>query len=622
MRTLRLLLPFALGCRGEWEAKAWWEASTSGAARAQYDPAARRDECASSSARQRAWRVSYERARWVPGAADGTSCEPRSAPCVEDSLSGCCARGPAAAAPPRSGAFVAVSLATSDAACAVRAAARDLLAVAAPSTVVAVHVGCYSRATDGDRAALAAAFPGRVVLNPDCVPVLRAYGSILHAHLRNVMLLDALYGARGPSHVVFSAANVEWRNPGFEALVRDRGASAARAPAFASLAAINKTVDGDDGDWAAIAEQLPTPRVLLQKHEGAFYAFATLRRAVAFLAARGPLGRLNARTCLDCGHACVEELYLPNLARVVDGDGGARCDAPGPPPGCRLWDGTLATRDVYWGESGEPKFAAKRAFHRGCGAEPRAPVSRFDCRGDGDCDASRGERCVGRRDDLAAWPGQCVVEAPPAPWAWTCEYAYPAAGGAATATPVDGGENGCVALTVGAAPPPAAGPRGAVVVAGLADGLEAARVHGTMADCFLRSTGGNWDVFANLELAPDTKTFMREPRWNHGSKRVAAADLATALGVLRPRMVTLREPRVPRSRAFDRGNTSSPTSSLGTSRGSAASRTAATSGTGPTGIAARAATRTAAAGRGPRTCTTPRAERCASSTATAGPCSS
>lgn len=541
----------ALGAGTDW----WANLSTPAAARYQYggDHAS---ACADARARQRAWRSAYEHAGWVADAPDLGACEPRGAPCVEDSLSGCCDRGPVPGpAPPRAGSFVAVSLASSEAPCAVRQSVVDVLAVAVPATLVVIHVGCYSPASPTDRVALADAFPGRAVLNPACVPTLRAYGSILHAHLRNVKFLAALYGSSGPSHVILAAANLAWRARGFEAFAVRTGASALAAPAFRRLDR-NRTFDAADGDWARLNRTRAGDGVLVQKHEGAFYPFAVLERMVAFLEAAGPLGRLNARTCLGCAALpglCVEELYPANLYRLLTGAGGAPCAAD---DACRPWDGTLAARADHLrpGDLGATKFAVKDWRHRGCDGAPEPdaagpaappPVSAFDCASDDDCDAARRERCVGRGEGPgAAWPGQCVVEAPPAPWAFTCAYAYPAVGGVVAGAPVVPDGAPCLTLVVDAAPPRvAAAPAVAVLVVGLAEGLDRPQVYERMRSCFLRNLGRH-DVFVNLELAADPKTLMADARWNHAGRAVGARDVAPALAALRPRLVTLGEPRI------------------------------------------------------------------------------
>ena len=150
------------------------------------------------------------------------------------------------------------------------------------------------------------------------------------------------------------------RAAGVEAFLGRAQASARSAPAFECTATgcptLNRTFDAEDDDWAAAADALRVGRdtdvVLLQKHEGSFYPWYKLLKMVHFLEARGPLGRLNARTCdafgTSCGSMCVEELYLPNLYRLFGTADGHACDrtatsSPGS-TGCRLWDGTTATR--------------------------------------------------------------------------------------------------------------------------------------------------------------------------------------------------------------------------------------------------------------------------------------
>ena len=188
--------------------------------------------CVEQAARRVAWETVRAHAAWLPTNRT-TGCAPRAAECLEDSLAGCCDVAEAAPAerradrwPANRTAYVAVSLVSSDPACGVRDAVSNILR--SSDALVVVHVGCYSAATPAERAALSG---DRVLVDPACVPVLRAYGSLLHAHLRNVGLLGTCARrrstphvaprigalARPPSHVVLAAANLYWVAPGLEA---------------------------------------------------------------------------------------------------------------------------------------------------------------------------------------------------------------------------------------------------------------------------------------------------------------------------------------------------------------------------------------------------------------------
>lgn len=236
--------------------------------------------------------------RWARSSLN-TTCAPLGATCTN--TAGCCVTG----APPidrarrwvaaRREGYILASLATSDARCAAEATVRNLLAHTTDVLVV-VHRGCGAEALANE---------DRMVQNPVCVPTRRAFGSLLHAHLQNVLYAHAVFDTK-PTHVLLTAANLYWLAPGVERYIRLKGSSvydAARVPVSAR---------GIDPDWAAIRRRLPFgDAALQQKHEGSFYPYASLLKLVAALAAKG-LGRLNHRTCF-CGGFCIEEFYLPNL---------------------------------------------------------------------------------------------------------------------------------------------------------------------------------------------------------------------------------------------------------------------------------------------------------------------
>ncbi len=186
-------------------------------------------------------------------------------------------------------AYIVASLATSDPACAARATVENLLAHTTDVLVV-VHRGCGS-----ERFTLSDA---RVVLNPVCVPTRRAYGSLLHAHLRNVLYAKTMF-SKPPTHVLLTAANLYWIAPGVESYIRAVGSSVYGAPRVALPATHPPDLDPD---WASIVRRLPFEGALQQKHEGSFYPWAAAVRMVHTI----DLNRLNHRSCF-CGGFCIEE---------------------------------------------------------------------------------------------------------------------------------------------------------------------------------------------------------------------------------------------------------------------------------------------------------------------------
>jgi hypothetical protein len=259
--------------------------------------------------------------------------------------------------------YIVASLATSDPACAARATVENLLAHTTDVLVV-VHRGCGS-----ERFTLSDA---RVVLNPFCVPTRRAYGSLLHAHLRNVLYAKTTL-PQPPTHVLLTAANLYWIAPGVETYIRAVGSSVYNAPRVT----LPSTHPPDlDPAWASIRRRLPFEGALQQKHEGSFYPWVSVLRMVETL----DLNRLNHRSCF-CGGFCIEEYYLPNLFFLLERDasrftfrtsfragGGRRDDF--------LFAGTIASRDrVLRRELGSTKFAVKHRAHNVSCARRRPGIS-------------------------------------------------------------------------------------------------------------------------------------------------------------------------------------------------------------------------------------------------------
>jgi hypothetical protein len=257
--------------------------------------------------------------------------------------------------------YIVASLATSDPACAARATVENLLAHTTDVLVV-VHRGCGS-----ERLVLTEA---RVVLNPVCVPTRRAYGSLLHAHLRNVLYAKTTL-PRPPTHVLLTAANLYWIAPGVESYIRAVGSSVYNAPRVTLPATHPPDLDPD---WAAIRGRLPFDGALQQKHEGSFYPWDAVVRMVHTI----DLNRLNHRSCF-CGGFCIEEYYLPNLFYLLEKDrftSGEAFDAAGGGRRDFLFAGTIASRDrVLRKELGSTKFAVKHRAHNVSCARRRPGIS-------------------------------------------------------------------------------------------------------------------------------------------------------------------------------------------------------------------------------------------------------
>ena len=351
--------------------------------------------CADMKRRLRDWTSSH-------GAAPARlECEvPKAslAACPETSASGCCVTSSPRALHPEAlrwwnstPSLIAVSLATSDRACRVERSARNALEFTAEAVVV-LHVGCGSPASDATRAALWAE-SARLVLNPDCVPTFRAFGSILHAHVRNFLYARRLARAHAlptPSHFLFESADMTWLRRGVEQHVRATGASAFHASSQQlPLPALTSGALADD-DWAAIVDGSALPlhqrglRALMQKHEGSFLPWGLMANFTDLLASRGSLGRLNLRSCMcklaaggpiDVSHPnrddgslpfCIEEMYVANFVAARSAAGTVKLGDL--EINEHSYTGTV-TMKLYASHSGrtdrEGKFAVKAAREHG-----------------------------------------------------------------------------------------------------------------------------------------------------------------------------------------------------------------------------------------------------------------
>ena len=317
------------------------------------------EDCEYQQARLAAW---YENLHKASGSVHD-SCATVQNPCPEHSISGCCETGmPHPANSPRefhdaftwvrstvatSGSYTAISLVTSDNTCSVTRSLEGLIRYARRSLVL-LHVGCHSPNTLQNRSFWASLSPSQIIVNPQCVPTARVHGSILHAHMLNVAMLGRLVEAtlvHPPSRIVLGAADMFWVRSGVEDFVQQSVSSvyqAHRAPIVPPVAGMRHNSSqfylesrlrmevAADEDLRAIVSSTPErphkaarnqpqgaldeTHVLLAKHEGSFYPWDTAWKFYRLLRSRGPLGRLNLRTCRCALQRCVEEVYLPTFA--------------------------------------------------------------------------------------------------------------------------------------------------------------------------------------------------------------------------------------------------------------------------------------------------------------------
>ena len=277
-------------------------------------------------------------------------CEAAQKPCPPNTLSGCCKTG--SRDPVRHGtmrktnwtwqlkaqnkSFIAASLASSDASCGVSRSVEGIMRYT-NFTLVVLHVGCSSPCTDAERIAFSQHPSPRLWLNDECVPTERATGSIIHSHLRNIRLLTRAVDLKRippPSHFLMVSGDMVWQKQGVESHIWQFGSSVYVLPAQHKMSHPNSTLRWPlsryDADLEAIASSTPAFERLgllyvkgsnvdrawmMGKHEGSFYPWSVARSFHDFLSRRGPLGRLNLRSCVHCGGAgCTEETYFPTFA--------------------------------------------------------------------------------------------------------------------------------------------------------------------------------------------------------------------------------------------------------------------------------------------------------------------
>ena len=222
---------------------------------------------------------------------------------------------------------------------------------------------------------------------------------------------------------------------------------------------------------------------------------------------------------------------------------------------CRPWDGTLAARATTSARatSASTKFAVKDWRHRGCDGAPepdvpQAPRPRRRCQRS----TARPTTTATRRGVSVASAGaraargvggSALVEAPPAPWAFM-RPRLPggrrrgrgrARGARRRAVPDARRRRRAAARRRRAG---GRGPRGRA-----AEGSTGPKLLQDAEPSFLRNLGRH-DVFVNLELAADPKITMEDARWNHAGRAVGAPGRGAGAAALRPRLVTLGEPRI------------------------------------------------------------------------------
>ena len=301
------------------------------------------------------------------GARHPLKCMEAQHPCPEDSASGCCETGmpdPLRGngtvhyeevftkfrnlAENSSSPYLALSLATSDAPCGIARSVRGAIELTSRSLIL-LHVGCNSSTTLSQRLYFSTVASRRVIVNPMCVPTRRAFGSILHSHLLNIGLLARIV-ARGllpaPSHFVLASSDMMWQRSGVEDFVQKQASSVYHARSvplaappvrrgveqtrrFARAAEARLRAQVFDADLHSLVSSSPIlelmnhlhgtrpnkdATILSSKHEGSFYPWELVRDFYLLLESRGPLGRLNLRTCMCPLQPCIEETYLPTFA--------------------------------------------------------------------------------------------------------------------------------------------------------------------------------------------------------------------------------------------------------------------------------------------------------------------
>ena len=163
------------------------------------------------------------------------------------------------------------------------------------------HHGRFSGRAPGLRVGTFGIDRARAVVNPSCVPTKRAYGSLLHAHLRNVLYAKATL-PQPPTHVLLTAANLYWIAPGVETYIRAVGSSVYDAPRVTVPATHPPDLDPA---WASIRRRLPFEGAIQQNTREASAAWDAVVRMVHTI----DLNRLNHRSCF-CGGFCIEDMRV------------------------------------------------------------------------------------------------------------------------------------------------------------------------------------------------------------------------------------------------------------------------------------------------------------------------
>ena len=234
----------------------------------------------------------------------------------------------------------------------------------------------------------------QVLLNPECVTVQRATGSILHAHLLNFEHAASVLAAASlapPAHFVTQGSNMRWTRPGWDAkVVRSdtslAGACTAPWDPSSPGASMRHALSLDDAAWSRYAAALlrpgggaaasaaaPTPpwRVA-QMHEGAFFPWSIVRQFVsrlrASLALALPSPRAEPLTALDAVRTIVEEVYLPTfaLAALQRQSGGGQWRLPAcNSTGGGVGGGVLCRREYHGDAARSFRARAQRLAARG-----------------------------------------------------------------------------------------------------------------------------------------------------------------------------------------------------------------------------------------------------------------
>ena len=207
---------------------------------------------------------------------------------------------------------VVISLTSSDAACAINSTVQNVLRFALEALII-LHISCQSSVTRAERGVLASVSP-RLVVNSGCITVRPGTGSLLHAHLLNVALMqrylrEMVPRPLAPERLVFAAADTIWLTPGVEEQVLQRESSVYEATALAGSSMVAQITKAMRSDNLVVLTRRNT--LVVQKIEGSFYPWRLAADFLALICASGRLARLDAaRAMMLESNGCAAPLWL------------------------------------------------------------------------------------------------------------------------------------------------------------------------------------------------------------------------------------------------------------------------------------------------------------------------